>query len=276
MAKSVIDLNERTSTASDDILHVNAAGTDYKQTKDNFLQGDFHWTFNNTSTLISQVDALPSRGCYIGRIASYNAQSVCDVPANANHQVIAQVFANAYRSVRIIGINDGTEYIRVKNNGTWSDWELVYTHNIPRQWNAVGDIIKSVSTGTAVGRGYAFVRQETPRSGTLDFAAKFVTAGTLSNVYDVGISVSNLQAINANIPDFSAVGYGKVNIYTSSGAIDVTHTNYGGLMMSNTDKWYIGRMYQLPNSSGTFAGQWSDSAYAVGMMVEGSIPIKFS
>lgn len=36
--RSLTDLSARTTTADTDLIHVNASGTDYKQTKANFLQ----------------------------------------------------------------------------------------------------------------------------------------------------------------------------------------------------------------------------------------------
>lgn len=122
--QSLVDLTERTATADTDLVHVNSGGTDYKQTKANFLQGDLYHVFDNTSLLTTQIDALPNMGTFFGRISSYGAQAVTGVPVNSNGDVFVQKFNGNYIVVdfRLIGNSDAT-YRKCKNGGTWeSSW----------------------------------------------------------------------------------------------------------------------------------------------------------
>lgn len=122
--QSLTDLPERTTTSGSDRIHVNNAGTDYQQTKENFLQGDLYHTFDNTSLLTAQIDALPDMGTFFGRIASYGAQTVTGVPVNSNGDVYVQKFNGNYVVVdfHLIGNSDAT-YRKCKSGGTWeSSW----------------------------------------------------------------------------------------------------------------------------------------------------------
>lgn len=125
--KSLTDLTARTATADTDLIHVNSGGTDYKETKANFLKGDFLHSFNNTSTLTSQVDAL-STGTYFGGISGYGKQTETGLPLNANCYVKAQKYTSStYSVIEIWSINNAQEqhWIIFKNNGTWGSWEHV-------------------------------------------------------------------------------------------------------------------------------------------------------
>lgn len=275
MAKSVIDLNERTSTASDDILHVNAAGIDYKQTKDNFLQGNFNWIINNTDTLMDQVDALPARGCYIGRIASYGAQEATAAPINSHGYVFAHCFTGHYKLIRFISIGDGREWVKIKANGTWSGWREIYNPNIPQYWAAYGSIIKSNGgQGTAELYGRASIVKNTNNTGLLEFEAHVVTAGTKTNVYDIGISVANLQALESQLPSFTFLNHGHVTYYKSDGTINTSLQGYTGLLMVTGSRTTaaLGRLYQI---DGNKTGQWADDRFTAGMFVKGSIFVSF-
>ena len=121
---SLPDLTERTATADSDLIHVHSGGSDYKQTKQNFLQGDLYHVFDNTSLLTTQIDALPNMGTFFGRIASYGAQSVTGIPINSNGDVFVQKFNGNYIVVDFhpVGNSDAT-YRKCKNGGTWeSSW----------------------------------------------------------------------------------------------------------------------------------------------------------
>lgn len=120
--KSVVDLTARTATADSDLIHVNSGGTDYKETKANFLQGDFYHVFANDSTITSQVDALPTIGTWNGYINSYGAQSASGVPENSDYFV--EVRKQSANNARITLINKTTYVVYTKiKNSTWaSSW----------------------------------------------------------------------------------------------------------------------------------------------------------
>ena len=125
--QSLLDLAARTATADSDLIHVNSGGVDYKESKADFLKGDFQHSFNNTSTLTSQVDAL-SIGTYFGGISGYGKQTETGLPVNANCYVKAQKYiSSTYSVIEIWSINNAQEqhWIIFKNNGTWGSWEHV-------------------------------------------------------------------------------------------------------------------------------------------------------
>lgn len=119
--KNLTDLTARTATADSDLIHVNSGGVDYKETKVNFLQGDFNHVFANNSLLTTQVNSLPI-GTYIGKIASYTHQSETGVPVNDNFYVYAHVYSSADAYVSIRRTYGDEEYIAVKSGGTWGSW----------------------------------------------------------------------------------------------------------------------------------------------------------
>lgn len=127
--QSLVDLMERTATADTDLVHVNSGGTDYKQTKANFL-ADYvsEIEFNNTSALTTQVDALPVGsygGAYTGKIASYGHQSETGVPENDNYTVEVSAFSTQNKRITIMSVLGDKTYTRTKLNGTWGSWILV-------------------------------------------------------------------------------------------------------------------------------------------------------
>lgn len=129
--KNLTDLTARTATADSDLIHVNSGGTDYKETKRDFLQGDFYITFGNTSTLTSQIDALPSLGTWFGRITGYGAQSATGLPINANCNIEARKYNGNYVEVDCFPISATVDeqYRLTKVNGTWQSWVKLPTRS---------------------------------------------------------------------------------------------------------------------------------------------------
>lgn len=80
--QSLLDLTARTATADSDLIHVNSGGTDYKETKQDFLQGDFNHTFATDTNLTAQADALPV-GSWFGSCSAYGHQSATGAPVNS-------------------------------------------------------------------------------------------------------------------------------------------------------------------------------------------------
>lgn len=122
-AQNLPDIPERTATAGTDLIHVNSGGSDYKQTKANFLKGDFQHIFNNTSALTTQVDALPV-GTFFGSISAYGSQTATGLPINANCYVKATKMSATTASVEIWSSADveGQHYISTKTSNTWGSW----------------------------------------------------------------------------------------------------------------------------------------------------------
>jgi hypothetical protein len=279
--KSLTDLTARTATADSDLIHVNSGGTDYKQSKSDFMHGSLARNFEVTSALTSQVDALPIDASYFGCLWNYGHVSVTGMPINALSYVKA-VRANsdqfAFIEVWSALDPDGQHYIVCKNNGTWeSSWtkcaskaEITSLNN--SYYRCIGNVIKSKS-GTAVGYGVANIIKF-GKGGIIQFEAQITTAGTLANAYDVYLSRALLYAINSGIPTFTAAGSGELTFYTSSGAINTSMQGYARVMaLSGVEPiaWSCSRVH---NTSGSI-GSWSDSAFTVGLRVKGSVPISF-
>lgn len=128
--KSLTDLTARTATADSDLLHINSGGTDYKETKQNFLQGAIHTTFGISSTLTSQIDALPV-GTYVGTISSNGHQTETGVPKNSSFYVNCYKYSASSVICYITSFTGISElYFKKCYGGTWdSDWTLVPTRN---------------------------------------------------------------------------------------------------------------------------------------------------
>lgn len=122
MAKNLTELAERTATADTDLMHINSGGTDYKETKENFIKNLCkEATFNNTSTLTSQIDALPV-GNYYGFLLAYGHQTETEMPENSNFYVEVQKYDS--NNVKAYAIVRGTGLIRYKNGkaNSWGTW----------------------------------------------------------------------------------------------------------------------------------------------------------
>lgn len=123
--QSLVDLTERTATADTDLIHVNSGGSDYKQTKQKFLRGNFAHQFANNSTLTSQLDTLASEvvfGTIHGDISSNGHQTETGMPVNSNGTVFARIFSTGQMSVSFFPNATSDEYVIFKQ-GTWGTWE---------------------------------------------------------------------------------------------------------------------------------------------------------
>lgn len=137
-----------------------------------------------------------------------------------------------------------------------------------RMYPVYGNIIKSASTGTAVGYGKALV-YIVGQTVIVEFEGKIITEGTITNVYDVGIQVANLRSINSAIPAFTVAERGIVHYYKSDGTLDTSMEGYAGTSALNVSggHWACGRVYDTNGS----IGAWSDNKYAVGTIITGRL-----
>lgn len=124
--KSLTDLTALTTTADSDLVHVNRGGTDYKQEKIDFMNGNLSVAFSFSSLLTAQVDSMDlSKTCF-GYLWNYGHVSTSGVPIN-NLCYIKAVTTNSnlYSCIEAWSATDpdGQHYIVCKNNGTWeSSW----------------------------------------------------------------------------------------------------------------------------------------------------------
>lgn len=145
--KSLTDLTARTATADSDLLHINSGGTDYKETKQNFLQGSLFHDFNYTQDITVQADALLPFGTYIGRISSYGHQSETGVPDNDSYYVYVErtSYSNIYVRITSVG-QGGTTYYKIKSVQGWaSSWTKEPTRSEITSLN--NSLPKSYDTG---------------------------------------------------------------------------------------------------------------------------------
>ena len=130
--------------------------------------------------------------------------------------------------------------------------------------------MKSISgTGTAQGYGRLTVFIESSGLVRIEFGARVTSSGTIGNVYDFGISLSDILSIDTNMPSFKPNTIGICNIYYDGSSLGTTHNGYCGAIATRGqgDGWSIGRFY---NTSGTF-GAWADSTFQEGMYITGNV-----
>lgn len=148
MSKNLTELTARTDTANSDLIHVNSGGSDYKQTKQNFLLGEFKHTFATNEDLTTQVDALQTAGTYFGSCAAYNHKDEVNVPINTSMLVCARVFNSQFAEIEIHVVGQGdARYTKAKNNGSWeTSWTKLATR---KEQDHVSEIYTdpSVETG---------------------------------------------------------------------------------------------------------------------------------
>lgn len=163
---------------------------------------------------------------------------------------------------------------------TSSKFYPIYTgKNTTSIYTVISDtLIKSNSTGTTKGGGQATVIV-IGNAVIINFAAKITTAGTVSNVYDVGISVNTLRSINSNIPNFipchsNSAASGNITYYDSDGKYSSKngYAGVGNIMPQGSgvtpDRWHFARIYQFSSPQ---IGPWADNTFTVGMVITGTL-----
>lgn len=136
-----------------------------------------------------------------------------------------------------------------------------------RMWSVRGNIVRSIG-GTAVGYGKAMV-YIVGKTVVVEFEAKITTAGTVSNLYDVGIEVAVLRSLNTGIPEFTVVNGGIIHYYKAGGTLDTDMEGYAGeaSLYTADNRWGFARLY---NTSGS-VGAWSDNNFTVGKIITGRL-----
>lgn len=86
--KSLTDLTARTATADTDLIHVNSGGTDYKETKANFLSNiTSDISSINSSLTKSSVTATPHASITANRLSAYRVGDLVTVSFNMDSGV---------------------------------------------------------------------------------------------------------------------------------------------------------------------------------------------
>ena len=68
--QSLVDLTERTATADSDLIHVNSGGTDYKETKANFLS-DVNSSITSLNNSLTNSFLIGSKTDTVSSIANF-------------------------------------------------------------------------------------------------------------------------------------------------------------------------------------------------------------
>lgn len=191
-------------------------------------------------------------------------------PYNDVFQIVRRVGNNSYNSLGFK--SDGS--ITMDNTSGWRSALSVYSKAESdalvraRMWSVRGNIVRSASTGTAVGYGKALV-YIVGETVIVDFEAKITTAGTKSDVYNVGIQVGILRSLNPDVPSFNVLNGGIIHYFQSDGTMDTGMEGYAGEATFDTsgNYWTFARIY---NTSGSI-GAWADSSYTVGKIINGRL-----
>lgn len=180
--KSLTDLTARTATADSDLLHINSGGTDYKETKANFLQGAIHTSFGTSSTLISQIDALPV-GTYVGTISSNGHQTETGVPKNSSFYVNCYKYSASSVICYITSFTGISElYFKKCYGGTWdSDWTLVPTRNEITSLN--NSLTNSFVTVISASAAVTVTRNNSYRYGNVLFVGVRFNVSSAISIY---------------------------------------------------------------------------------------------
>ena len=175
--------------------------------------------------------------------------------------------------VNVIGVRSDGTYL-INNQSSFRDEISTYSKAEvdslvgAKLYSVRGNIVKSASTGTAVGYGKAVV-YIVGKTVIVEFEAKITTAGTMSGVYDIGIQVANLRTINSGIPAFTVANGGIIHYYKDDGAMDTRLEGYAGEASLNTseNRWSFGRLYDTSGS----VGAWADNNYSAGKIITGTL-----
>lgn len=213
--KSLTDLVARTATALTDLLHINSGGTDYKQTKHDFLCGDFAYTFANDTAITTQADALGSIGQYTGKINSYGHQAATGMPRNNSFYVTITIYSSNYKKIEATDVDVRRTYVKYKINGTWdSSWiELPSRSELDTALGYIKEL------GTINGSGSLTF---TCSNGTRALICMATTASTRNGVWTLFVGSTGSSAYMIPVGDIGS------NISVSINAPSVTITSNAG------------------------------------------------
>lgn len=134
-----------------------------------------------------------------------------------------------------------------------------------RCYFADGKVISSRG-GTTEGIGRVTVNIASNGIARLDFVASVSTAGSAGDVYEVGIIVDVLRALNPSIPAMSPLTGGTLMYYSPEGQLIAGLQGYGGTFNSSNGMWCAGRIYNETDG----CGQWADDSFTAGLKLVGT------
>lgn len=219
----------------------------------------------NVPLTAKDVGALPSSGGAMTGALNMNGQKLSGLNApKANDEAATKAYVD---NAKPDMTGYATEKFVSETVGSAIETALddVLTQKL---YHAQGEVFKATSGGTAKGSGVATVHITPDGVAQIDFVVRISTAGSNTNVFGVGISVSLLRSINANIPEIVPAKGGNCIFFNANGSINTGMTEFGGSCLDVTsDMWNIGRIYDATGSYGS----WPDSMYTSGMIVKGTL-----
>lgn len=226
--KSLTDLTARTATADTDLIHVNSGGTDYKETKFNFLEGGFHYVFNNTSTITSQADALGDYACVFGTVSnSSSAQATLGLPLATSGRIEVRSYNANYKKIWYYP-NGNTQavYTLIKSGGTWaSTWTQEPTRD------EITSLNSSLSNTSLKYSDHTYTGTFTPNS------SGYVKLGSIPT--DFGVSINN-YFVGFLIRGWSG-GQGALTLAIGSNGTDLylLSSSTTSVTSINIRMWYV-------------------------------------
>ena len=166
MAKNLTELTERTATDNADLLHINSNGTDYKETKQNFLIDLPRRFYPNTSSdlraqIKAKVDEIGTTVSLYGIIGSYNHQTETGTPTNNNFyfEALSSGTASVKLVITIIGLS-GRKWESYYASGAWGEWqEVPWLGSFNKQWSNDTLLTTQVDAiGSSVGTYFGYVQ----------------------------------------------------------------------------------------------------------------------
>ena len=224
--QSLTDLTARTSTADTDLIHVNSGGTDYKQAKSDFTKDIVtKITFNNTSLLTSQVEALPNQN-YTGYISSAGHVTQTGVPEDTYYWVfVYKLSANNIRiEIRELA-PAGHSYHNTKTTQGWSGWILDPTRE------EITSLNSSLANTSLKYSDHTYTGTFTPNS------SGYVKLGSIPT--DFGVSINN-YFVGFLIRGWSG-GQGALTLAIGSNGTDLylLSSSTTSVTSINIRMWYV-------------------------------------
>lgn len=226
--QSLVDLTERTATADTDLIHVNSGGSDYKQTKENFLRGNLALEFSNSSLLTAQVDALPVDATYFGYLWNYGHTTETGMPINGLSYINVKKSPNAQYSVIEAWSAyspEGEHYICGKSSGTWGSWTKVPTRS------EITALNNSLANSSLKFADHSFTNITIASTG-------YAKLGSIPT--DFGVSISNFF-VGFIVRGWSGGNGGAISVVLGSNGTDVYILGTPNSIVQNINVrlWYV-------------------------------------
>lgn len=137
----------------------------------------------------------------------------------------------------------------------------------PRYYTAMG--LLDSANAEVVGKA---VIQIVGKSVFVDFSAKIDKPGD-GNTPNVGIPVSGLRSLSADLPAFTVTNGGVLTYYDANGAYSTSLNGYAGSAALDTtaNRWNFGRVYKDTSDNTYKIGAWAADRFTTGIVITGRL-----